>query len=163
MKNIPDIIETLAYIEIAHAGQVDKAGHPYTEHLIRVWKNFLGLADVYDLSPAEREAGAHAALLHDIIEDTDTTDAYLLSRGYSQRVVDLILGVSRPEGENRPSYQDWIVSLAATEDITMILIKLADNKDNSSPERIAQLPPEQQSISRRYAKARETLLKALSK
>lgn len=157
------IDETLAFIEAAHAGQTDKGGFPYVHHLKRVWLDVRADLVKYDLDPEECLAIEHSALLHDVLEDTATTAQDLLNRGYTPRTVALVTALSRPEGEGRPTYMDWIRSIADSGDLGLILVKLADNKDNSDPVRIAQLPPERQSIAVRYERARKILMTGLTR
>lgn len=54
----------------AHAGQVDKGGKPYIEHVRRV-AGYVDRSDSYAIA---------AALLHDILEDTQTA-----SRSFPRR------------------------------------------------------------------------------
>ena len=77
----------------AHKGQTDKSGKPYILHLIRV---------------AERcntEEERIVALLHDIVEDTPVSPTNLLNEGFSQRIVDAVVSVTRNEEE---TYTDFI-------------------------------------------------------
>lgn len=157
------IDDTLAFIEAAHAGQTDKGGFPYTDHLKRVWQDVRARLTTLDLDSDEKLAIEHAALLRDVLEDTATTAQDLLDRGYPARTVALVRALSRPEGEGRPSYQDWIKGIAASGDRGLILIKLADNRDNADPKRIAQLPEAQRGIARRYARAYQVLVEGLER
>ena len=77
----------------AHKGQIDKAGKPYIFHLIRVSER------------CSTEEERIVALLHDIIEDTPVTSANLLNEGFSQRIVDAVVSVTRNKGE---TYTDFI-------------------------------------------------------
>ena len=77
----------------AHKGQIDKAGKPYIFHLIRVSER------------CSTEEESIVALLHDIIEDTPVTPANLLNEGFSQRIVDAVVSVTRNKGE---TYTDFI-------------------------------------------------------
>lgn len=126
-------------------GVVDKGGKPYIGHCERVTSR---LPDW--VSDDER----CAAMLHDVIEDTPTTAADLRRFGFSDRTVALVEQLSRPAGV---TYMDWIRQIKATGDRGLIAIKLADNADNSDPERIAQLPESERSILGRYERARRIL------
>ena len=103
------------------------------------------------------EEDRHIALLHDVIEDTAHTAADLLAMGYSALFVATVALLSRPEGEGRPSYMDWVRSIADSGNRSAIRVKIADNEENSSPERVAQLPPDQQDIVRRYERSLRVL------
>lgn len=102
---MPSINETIAFIRRAHANQVDKGGSPYWLHPVSVMKRLPA-----DATDDERRV----ALLHDVIEDTETTASDLLAMGYSKAVVDAVVLLSRPEGDSRPTYMEWVCSLAAS-------------------------------------------------
>lgn len=138
---MPTIDETIAFIQEAHAGQTDKAGNPYWMHPVSVMRR---------LGPDASENEKLAALLHDVIEDTDHTAADLLAMGYPDDVVVAVQLLSRPEGDARPAYLEWVRSLAASGNRTAVRVKIADNEDNLDPERIALLPPNERDITRRY-------------
>jgi len=146
--NHPTLDQTRAFIRKAHAGQVDKAGKSYHLHPEAVEAR-LGA----DASEEDR----HIALLHDVIEDTANTAADLLAMGYSAHIVASVALLSRPEGEGSQSYMDWIRSIAASGNRSAIRVKIADNEENLSPERVAQLPPEQRDIVRRYERSLKVL------
>lgn len=150
---MPTIDETVEFIRRAHGEQATKAGEPYWTHPVAV----MGLLPVH-ATDDER----HAALLHDVLEDTDTTEGDLRAAGYSERTIALVRMLSRPEGDARPSYMDWIRTIAATGDRGLIAIKLADNMHNSDPERIAKLPAEERGIVDRYRRSMRILTDALA-
>lgn len=64
---------------IAHAGQVDKQGLPYIEHVARVAASVV--TDVCATVPDTGSTAVAAAWLHDVLEDTPTTAADLLAAG----------------------------------------------------------------------------------
>lgn len=55
-----------------HAGQIDKAGQPYILHPLRLMLN---------VDTIEQKM---VAVMHDLLEDTDTTIVDLISLGFSQ-------------------------------------------------------------------------------
>ena len=61
--------------KMAHGNQKDKSGKPYTLHLERVAKR-VGTRDLKIV-----------AWLHDIIEDTETTEQELIDLGFSDEIV----------------------------------------------------------------------------
>ncbi|MEU5216967.1 HD domain-containing protein [Streptomyces sp. NPDC020807] len=127
----------------AHAGQIDKAGVPYVEHVRAV---------AAGLAPLGEEL-AMAGLLHDVIEDTDWTADRLRAAGIPDRVVTLVEAVT-----NRPglSYEEKLRRIAEDPDAT--LVKIADNAHNSRPDRVAALTPEQRErLTAKYRTAREIL------
>lgn len=104
----------------AHAGQVDKAGAPYILHPLRVM-----------LRCSTPEARI-VAVLHDLVEDTDTTIEDLRAEGFSEAVLAGLAAVTKRTGE---SYMDF-VSRAALDPIGR-LVKVADLLDNSDMSRIS--------------------------
>jgi hypothetical protein len=62
----PDLGTTIELMRRAHEGQIDKSGQPHYLHALRVAMR------VASCSAAER----HAALLHDVVEDTVVSTAF---------------------------------------------------------------------------------------
>ncbi|MEV4442725.1 HD domain-containing protein [Streptomyces sp. NPDC049577] len=143
MKTLTEV-DRLA--ERAHAGQVDKTGVPYIEHVRAV---------AAGLAPAGPELQM-AGLLHDIIEDTDWTADRLRAEGVPDRVVAAVEAVTDEPGV---SYAEKIRRIAAHPDAT--LVKIADNAHNSHPDRAARLPADRRErLAAKYRAAREVLWKA---
>ncbi len=143
--------DTRALMRRAHAGQMDKAGMPYHEHPERV------LARLLERWPETLlQDEQHAALLHDVLEDTAVTAPELRKLGYSSHTVKIVQAVTKPK--NRPPYLKWIQSLADSEFIAPILIKWSDCCDNADPARLALLPPDMQAaFAEKYGSARAIL------
>lgn len=142
MKNLYD--KALLLSTQAHAGQKDRQGRPYIEHLIRV---SLRVGAQYPLVQA-------AALLHDLMEDCSYTKEQLLTEGFPTEMVDMVEIVSRRE----ESYEDFITRIVHSKNDGACRIKLADLCDNTSKDR-AKLP---KSLKDRYVKAIERLEPVLS-
>ncbi|MBO0811435.1 MAG: HD domain-containing protein [Microlunatus sp.] len=129
----------------AHAGQRDKQGRRYIEHVRAVAD---GLRD-FDLDIQI------AGMLHDVIEDTGLTLDDLRSSGVSERALAAIELVSR-NLHGDLSYDQGIELITTSPDAT--LVKIADNAHNSRPDRVAELsrltgePP-----ATKYGRAREIL------
>ncbi|OIO53504.1 hypothetical protein AUJ46_04875 [Candidatus Peregrinibacteria bacterium CG1_02_54_53] len=113
----------------AHEGQKRKSGEPYSSHPIAV-----------TLILADMGAGADslvAALLHDVLEDTDITLAYIEKR-FSPTVAALIEGMTKLDDQSvreHPTLDEEIESLRKMvilmqEDIRIMVIKLADRLHN---------------------------------
>lgn len=134
----PTLGQTLDFVREAHAGQTDRLGAPYWLHCVRVMAGLPADAD---------DEMRHAALLHDVLEDTGL-EAWALvdGHGYSDRIVELVRALTRREHE---TYENYIVALRA-QGIGAEIIKIADLRDNLSPERAAGLTPE---LEARYRKA----------
>ena len=99
-------------------GVYDKSGEPYILHCLQVMNNVKKWNDV------ELQI---AAVLHDIVEDTDITFDNLEELGYSPRVIKIIKHVTREDGV---SYDDEIARICNDQD--SIRVKMADLEHNSS-------------------------------
>ena len=113
-----------------HAGQTDKAGRPYIEHLTRV------------LLRVQMDGGDRfqqiAALLHDSIEDEKTTADELLALGVPSEAVVLVQALTKRDEQ---SYEDYLRGLIGR--YRVVTVKMADLDDNSDPERLELLPERQ--------------------
>ncbi|MBC5828463.1 MAG: HD domain-containing protein, partial [Candidatus Eremiobacteraeota bacterium] len=77
--------------EAAHAGQFRKDEEtPYIDHPRCVAEWFLDYAERRQLSPEDIDQGVCAALLHDVVEDTQTTAADLKQAFPHPRMLELI-------------------------------------------------------------------------
>jgi (p)ppGpp synthase/HD superfamily hydrolase len=148
----------LRFARERHADQTSMSGEPYIEHIIRVAENTRKLlAKLPDgmISPWDKEEALLVAVGHDLIEDGRATEDDIRAIGGSESLIRRLRALSRMDP--KPVYQSWITSIAESGDIVVIIVKLADNLDNNSDVRIAALPPEKQSIRRRYERAYSTL------
>jgi (p)ppGpp synthase/HD superfamily hydrolase len=126
---------------LAHDGQIDKAGLPYIGHPRRVAAR---------LTSGEEKA---AALLHDVLEDTDLSVQDLLASGVPTSVVDAVIVLTKQPGEKHTE----AVRRAARHPIARA-VKAADIADNADPERLALLPADlQHRLRQKYADALEIL------
>jgi (p)ppGpp synthase/HD superfamily hydrolase len=149
---VPTLDETRAFITDLFRGVNDAGGVPYVLHCFRVEQGLPA-----DATEDER----HAALLHDVLEDTDITFYDLLNRGYSARTVELVewLTIDKSNGE---TYMDHMRMIAATGNNGLINIKLSDNRDNSDLERLSVFDEEDQARRiKKYSKAKTILLGGL--
>lgn len=105
-----------------HYGQIDKAGEPYIKHPERV-------ANAVN-TPEEKMA----ALMHDLIEDTDTTAEELLELGFPVVVVEAILSLTKRPGESRIS-----AAHRTAANRIGVAVKLADVADNMNLDRLPQV------------------------
>lgn len=148
----PTIADTLNYIRALYGTVPDRGGEVLAvRHPMRVMDRLVDTCSAFEL---------HAALLHDVMEDYGVSRGMLALRGYDERVIALVERLSRPAGPNRPSYIDWIRSIAASGDAGLIRIKIADNEDNLG--RVDTLPPGERDIKRRYYKSLAILTEALA-
>ena len=90
----------------AHQGQVRKGTSiPYPIHLIRTW----GYVQLMSDDPCEQEA----ALLHDILEDTEVTANQLCER-FGEKVLELVVGESECKRKERPAGETWRIRKSET-------------------------------------------------
>jgi len=108
--------------ETAHAGQVDKSGHPYINHPRRVAERLHG------------DAAVAAGWLHDVLEDTPTTTDDLRAAGIPEEVIDAVVAVTKRPGESAEDY-----AARVRESPIGYQVKLADLDDNTDPERLTLL------------------------
>ena len=112
------IMKAYNYAVEHHGDQRRRSGEPYIIHPINV-----------------AEATICAALLHDVVEDTDATDADL-RRDFGDEIADMVAGVTKlgtvqftsVEEQQAEDYRKMF--LAMGKDIRVIIIKLADRLHN---------------------------------
>lgn len=128
-----------------HGGQLDKAGEPYIEHPRAVAR----LTAVFGGTLHQQLA----ALLHDVVEDTDCTLDDLRELGTPEPVVALVDALTKRPGEQR---DDYLARVVANPDA--ILVKRADIASNSDPARLSKLPEDlRERLQRKYAHTLEVL------
>lgn len=136
-----------AFGQGAHSGQFRKSGEPYIAHPVAVARI---LGTLHLDAPT-----LIAALLHDVVEDTDISKAEISER-FGDAVAELVDGVSKlakiefqtQEEAQAENFRKMLMAMAR--DIRVILIKLADRLHNMRT-LDAMLPEKQRRI------ARETL------
>lgn len=115
------------FAEEAHKGQKRASGEDYFTHPCAVADILIGLGmDYFTIA---------AAFLHDVIEDTATTEEDI-RREFGETVLTLVLGVTKldkiefksHEEEQAENFKKIFVSMA--KDIRVIIIKLADRLHN---------------------------------
>ncbi len=123
MTNTNELLDmALAIATKAHEGQTDKAGAPYIFHPIRVANRCL------------TDEEKIVALLHDVIEDSETSSSDLLAKGFPRTIVDAVLSVTRNEDE---SYEDFIKRSRLNPIGRQV--KIHDLEDNLDITRLAQV------------------------
>lgn len=116
-----------------HKNQTDKAGNPYILHPLHVMEN------------VNSKEGKIVAILHDIIEDTDITEDYLLKIGLSKRIVDTVVALTRSEDMD---YQEYIKNLSSNP--LAKEVKLADLEHNMDLKRLPTLEEKDLERNRKY-------------
>ncbi len=122
------IMKAYNYAKEKHGDQCRKSGEPYIIHPLQV---AYILADI-----GLDEATICAALLHDVVEDTDTTHEDLV-REFGEEVAEMVAGVTKLgelkypiSSEERQVENYRKMFLAMGKDIRVIIIKLADRLHN---------------------------------
>ncbi|HQR04799.1 MAG: bifunctional (p)ppGpp synthetase/guanosine-3',5'-bis(diphosphate) 3'-pyrophosphohydrolase [Proteobacteria bacterium] len=127
VEDIERIEAAYAFGESAHQGQCRVSGEPYISH---------PLAVASTLAHWHLDGQALvAALLHDVMEDTDITKAEIATR-FGKAAAELVDGVSKLDRLENQSYEEAQAEnfrkmmLAMARDVRVILIKLADRRHN---------------------------------
>lgn len=132
----------------AHAGQVDKAGAPYIQHVLAVSNALEPFGELMQV----------AGVLHDVLEDTPLTAQDLLDQGLPPAAVNIVEAVSR---DASLPYQQWIKEVVCR-NYGSALVKLADNAHNADSSRLnANTDAERKkaaSLAKRYRVARAALV-----
>ncbi|MER6402558.1 HD domain-containing protein [Streptomyces viridosporus] len=118
--------EAEAVARAAHAGQTDKAGRPYAEHLRAV-------AEGVRRRGGDDEQIA-AAWLHDAVEDGRLPDRWLEEAALTRRTRDIVRAVTKRPGEQPEAYAARILATPGA-----LLVKEADLAHNADPARLAVL------------------------
>ena len=149
MKNAKDLIRAIDFAMTYHEGQVDKGGAPYVLHPIRV------MIAVHKLNPGLPIEGLIAAVLHDVLEDTDATigDIEVL---FGEEVANTIALLTKIPYEPNDLYYDRL-----KEYDTAAWIKLADLQDNLDVTRLTSFTEKDAARVARYKVRERELLEHL--
>ena len=120
------LLRAFTFAEKAHHGQVRASGEPYFTHPVEV---ALILADMH-LDPAT----IITALLHDVVEDTGVTLDSIRQK-FTDEIATLVDGVTKltrieMKSDNKQAENFRKLVLAMSEDIRVLLVKLADRTHN---------------------------------
>ena len=102
-----------------HSGQVDKANAPYILHPLRVMLNVPSMDHKI------------IAVLHDVLEDTETSIADLQALGFQTHIIEAIVALTKLDGESRIEAAQRTVQNPLAR-----VVKLADITDNMDLSRI---------------------------
>ena len=126
-RDVKIIQKAYEYAKAKHGDQLRKSGEPYIIHPVQV---------AYTLATLGMDDNTIcAALLHDVLEDTDTTYADL-EKEFNSEVAYMVDGVTKLSKLQYASVEEQQVEnyrkmfLAMGKDIRVILIKLADRLHN---------------------------------
>lgn len=121
--------DAIAIAATVHKGQLDKAGHPYILHPLRI------------MMRVGSEAAKIVAVLHDVVEDsrdnpseTRWTFERLRQAGFSEEVITALEGVTDRHGED----YDNFIERAAANPISRE-VKIGDLEDNMNLLRLGEI------------------------
>ena len=126
-REIDKVWEAYRFSEKAHSGQKRRSGEAYISHPVSV----ACIAARFHLD----SQSIQAALLHDVVEDTDSTELEIESK-FGKQVSTLVTGLSKLD---KVEFQDANEAqaenfrkmlLAMTQDVRVMLIKLSDRLHN---------------------------------
>ncbi|HXU93473.1 MAG TPA: bifunctional (p)ppGpp synthetase/guanosine-3',5'-bis(diphosphate) 3'-pyrophosphohydrolase [Gallionella sp.] len=126
-QDVDHVREAIEFSRAAHQGQLRKSGDPYVTHPIAV-------ARILTLLHIDVQAIV-AALLHDVVEDTEITLDQLADK-FGKPVAELVDGLSKldrlqfetREDAQAENFRKMLMAMAR--DVRVILIKLADRLHN---------------------------------
>jgi GTP pyrophosphokinase len=126
-QDVDHVREAIEFSRAAHQGQLRKSGDPYVTHPIAV-------ARILTLLHIDVQAIV-AALLHDVVEDTEITLDQLAEK-FGKPVAELVDGLSKldrlqfetREDAQAENFRKMLMAMAR--DVRVILIKLADRLHN---------------------------------
>ncbi len=120
----------------AHHGQTDKTGVPYIFHPMHLAEQM------------EDEAAACAALLHDVVEDTDLTFADLRAEGIPEEVLEALQLLTH---DPAVPYMEYVEAIRPNP--IARAVKLADLRHNSDLTRLDTVDEKAMQRNEKYRKA----------
>ena len=120
----------------AHLGQRDKSGAPYLLHPLRMMLRM------------DSEPAMIAAILHDVVEDSEWTIDRLRAEGFSEDILRAVDCLTHREGE---SYETFVKRVKT--DALARRVKLADLEDNMNLKRLSQVTPKDLARLEKYHRA----------
>ena len=122
-----DLERAIALAVEKHSGVEDKAGQPYVLHPLRV---------MFSLSSVDERI---VGVLHDVVEDSDTSFEDLKKMGFSPAVIDALDAVTkRPNEEGSDEGYQAFVERAGANPIAR-KVKMADLLDNLDVTRLGEI------------------------
>ena len=146
-----DLIKAIDVAMTAHEGQIDKGGAPYALHPIRV------MIAAHDLNPDLPVDGLIAAVLHDVVEDTDVTIEEI-ELMFGQEVAGTVSLLTKIPNEPSDLYYGRL-----KQNETAAWIKLADLQDNLDVTRLPKLNEQDAARIAKYKAREQELLEYFQK
>ncbi len=129
MQKEEDLRRAFCFAREKHRGQFRKGSRiPYLIHLIRTWGY---VRQMNDRTPVQM-----AALLHDVLEDTEAVYEEL-EREFSPEIAELVAGESEKKREGIPAGETWKVRKQETLERLKSLEEEAGTAENPAPMQIA--------------------------
>ena len=138
---IKQYTDAITLIKQKFEGKVDKGGHPYVGHLFRVANSIKKIVDDLTICGSSEEAitfyrkAQIVALLHDILEDTDTTVDELRGLCFDDDIIQAVVAITRRKDEKL--YFDFIERVK--ENDLAKCVKIYDLEDNMDIRRLKNL------------------------
>jgi (p)ppGpp synthase/HD superfamily hydrolase len=120
------VMDAIEFAQVRHGDQRRPTGVPYLEHLLEALEVLVAGATVTDPEVLV------ATVLHDVLEDTDTTVAELAER-FGPRVAELVGWVTIPKtgpGEDKQAVKRASLRRLTAAPGDALLVKLADRASN---------------------------------
>ena len=131
--------KAIRFAKAAHAGQTDRGGHPYEEHLAAV------------AGGCETVAQQTVGWLHDIIEDTDVDAARLREEGFAPEIVEAVVLLTK---EYTPDFDYYEYLSAICENPLACAVKKSDLLHNMDTSRLAEVTDADREYQRKYEVSR---------
>ena len=125
----------------AHKNQLDRYDAPYIFHVMRV------------MMRGKNEDEKLAALLHDVVEDTDWTFEDLKKEGFPDHIIQAVRCLTKAENE---PYDDYINRVKT--DKLAIAVKINDLEDNMDVRRMPRMEEKDVARFNKYLKAYQELV-----
>lgn len=125
----------------AHSGQSDLYGQPYILH------------PLFLMQQMDTEAERIAAVLHDVVEDSDVTLDDLRAAGFPAEAIEAVRLMTHDKTES--SYEEYVAALKPNPIARKV--KLADLQHNMDIRRMDRVRPKDVDRLQRYRQAWETL------
>ncbi|WP_128980462.1 HD domain-containing protein [Streptomyces roseicoloratus] len=137
--------EVEAVAVAAHAGQTDKAGRPYAEHLRAVAEGVRARGG--------SEAQIAAGWLHDAVEDDALSERWLTDAALPDETKEIVRALTKRAGEPPEEYARRVLATPGA-----LLVKESDLAHNADPARLAVLDPAtEERLTAKYARMRALL------
>ena len=142
------IDKSLEIITCLFNDKLDKGNSPYVLHLLKVYQG----VNTYEEKIV--------ALLHDVLENTDTTKEDLEELGFDKIIIDAILVLTKKKGED---YRDYIERIINSNNKLAMNVKLEDLKCNMDIKKIKNpTTNDYERIHKRYEPAYDRILNKLN-